>query len=340
MAEEPISAAAALIAVNEDERQLHHTETEVDVFARNIEDRVSNLMGGLSTWFNGMNMQTQNAMLSAQEHVQQNGGVMSTARAHLSNLESQLQLHSDRARSKSRSSAEPMPDDALFELDTKDEEEILEREKPTRSASVSSDAGNQSDAATSPPTSSWSHNSLWDVLRKVTAHPNVDRLQNTWKKNTTSDIPIQWQHTLKEAESLARAYARSSGAAMQNVSKDLQAKIQNVVKNLPTDENTPRTTDKSAMQPVHVVEDEEDFRWDDDDDDADNMPADERGMPSLQTSKPASERKETEATGPQSEPKESVKAKSDSPATGVTKISLSTNESRPSVDDDADSDWE
>ena len=233
-----------------------------------------------------------------------------------------------------------MPDDALFELDTKDEEDILERKKPTRSASVSSDAGNQSDAATSPTTSSWSHSSLWDVLRKVTAHPNVDRLQNTWKKNSTSDIPIQWQHTLKEAESLARAYARSSGAAMQNVSRDLQAKIQNVVKNLPTDENTPQTTDKLAMQPVHVVEDEEDFRWDDDDDDADNMPADDRSTSSLQASKPALEIKETEATGPQSESKESVIAKSDSPVTGVTKTSLSTNESHPPVDDDADSDWE
>ena len=98
MAEEPMSAAAALLAVTEDERLIHPRDTKVDQFAQNIEDRVSNLVGGVSTWFSGINTQTQNAVMRAQDHVDKNGGVLSTARFHLARLESQFQSQSDRAR--------------------------------------------------------------------------------------------------------------------------------------------------------------------------------------------------------------------------------------------------
>ena len=37
MAEEPMSAAAALLAVTEDERLIHPRDTKVDQFAQNIE---------------------------------------------------------------------------------------------------------------------------------------------------------------------------------------------------------------------------------------------------------------------------------------------------------------
>ena len=37
MAEEPMSAAAALLAVTEDERLLHPRDTKVDQFAQNID---------------------------------------------------------------------------------------------------------------------------------------------------------------------------------------------------------------------------------------------------------------------------------------------------------------
>ena len=97
-----MSAAAALLAVTEDERLIHPRDTKVDQFAQNIEDRVSNLVGGVSTWFSGINTQTQNAVMRAQDHVDMNGGVLSTARFHLARLESQFQSQSDRAREKSR----------------------------------------------------------------------------------------------------------------------------------------------------------------------------------------------------------------------------------------------
>lgn len=57
MADEPMSAAAALLAVNEDERQIHFTETEVDAFAKKVEDKVSDLVGGLSHWWSGVQSQ-------------------------------------------------------------------------------------------------------------------------------------------------------------------------------------------------------------------------------------------------------------------------------------------
>jgi len=63
MADEPMSAAAALIAVNEDERQIPFTETEVDAFARKVEDKVTDLVGGLSNWWSGV--QTQVCCCSA-----------------------------------------------------------------------------------------------------------------------------------------------------------------------------------------------------------------------------------------------------------------------------------
>lgn len=59
MADEAISSAAALIAINEDERQLHHKETEVDVVARKIENRVMDLVGGLSSWWGGVHSQVR-----------------------------------------------------------------------------------------------------------------------------------------------------------------------------------------------------------------------------------------------------------------------------------------
>lgn len=57
MADEPISAAAALLAVNEDERQIQFTETEVDAFARKVEDKVTDIVGGLSNWWSGVQAQ-------------------------------------------------------------------------------------------------------------------------------------------------------------------------------------------------------------------------------------------------------------------------------------------
>ena len=59
MADEPISAAAAIIAVNDDERQIQFTETEADAFARKVDDKVTDLVGGLSNWWSGVQSQVR-----------------------------------------------------------------------------------------------------------------------------------------------------------------------------------------------------------------------------------------------------------------------------------------
>lgn len=254
MAEEPMSAAAALLAVTEDERLLHHRDTEVDHFAQNIEDRVSNLVGGVSTWFSGINTQTQNAVLKAQEHVDKNGGVLSTARSHLAKLESQFQSQSDRAREKSRAAS--VPDEAMYELDTSDPERSLREEPISAAASTHSSSPLPSTG-------------VWDLLRKVAAHPHVERLQSAWT-DANQDTKAQWSNSLKEAESLARTYAKSGGEAMQLAGRDLHSKLQAIIANVPSDNPKSAEAPKSNVdtKPPHMVDDEESFRWDDDEDDA------------------------------------------------------------------------
>ena len=251
MAEEPMSAAAALLAVTEDERLIHPRDTKVDQFAQNIEDRVSNLVGGVSTWFSGINTQTQNAVLKAQDHVDKNGGVLSTARSHLARLESQFQSQSDRAREKSRA---VVPDETLYELDTSNHEASLEEEPTSAAASANS--------------SSLPSTGVWDLLRKVTAHPHVERLQSAWT-GANQDTRAQWNNTLKEAESLARTYVKSSGEAMQLAGRDLHSKLQSMIASVPSDvsvaEEAPGA--KGSTRRGHMDDDEESFRWDDDDDD-------------------------------------------------------------------------
>lgn len=288
MAEEPMSAAAALLAVTEDERLIHPRDTKVDQFAQNIEDRVSNLVGGVSTWFSGINTQTQNAVLKAQDHVDKNGGVLSTARSHLARLESQFQSQSDRAREKSRA---VVPDETLYELDTSNHEASLEEEPTSAAASANS-------------SSSLPSTGVWDLLRKVTAHPHVERLQSAWT-GANQDTRAQWNNTLKEAESLARTYVKSSGEAMQLAGRDLHSKLQSMIANVPSDvsvaEEAPGA--KGSTRRGHMDDDEESFRWDDDDDDA-------------------------------SQPTTSEPNKDNAPLTEAIKAS---NESQT---DEADSDWE
>lgn len=249
-----MSAAAALLAVTEDERLLHHRDTEVDHFAQNIEDRVSNLVGGVSTWFSGINTQTQNAVLKAQQHVDKNGGVLSTARSHLAKLESQFQSQSDRAREKSRAAF--VPEEALYELDTSNPEKSLKEEPVSAATSAHSSSPLPSTG-------------VWDLLRKVTAHPHVERLQSAWT-GANQDTKAQWNNTLKEAESLARTYVKSSGEAMQLAGRDLHSKLQAMIANVPSD--VPKSAEapkaKGDTKQLHMDDDEESFRWDDDEDDA------------------------------------------------------------------------
>lgn len=304
-----MSAAAALLAVNEDERQMEHNRTEIDAFARNIEDRVSNLMGGISSWFSGVNNQTQNAMLQAQAHVEQQEGIAQMARKQMEKLESQLQAPSDTALQKSRVSAEPVGDESLFELD--------DESTPNTSRSADTSAADRA-----PPSG------LWDLLHKVSAHPHVEKLQSAWS-TANQDTKLQWTQTLKEAENLARGYVQSGGTAVQHAGRDLQTKLQTLMKNIPTDTKSDAPEGARPFKSSHAVQDEEYIGWDDDDElDEPSTAATTR------QAKLAQEEALSETTSAASPAKPTTLAASSSAERSAQPLTTTTSES------DADSDWE
>ena len=132
----------------------------------------------------------------------------------------------------------------------------------------------------------------------------MERLQSAWT-GANQDTRAQWNNTLKEAESLARTYVKSSGEAMQLAGRDLHSKLQSMIASVPSDvsvaEEAPGA--KGSTRRGHMDDDEESFRWDDDDDDV-------------------------------SQPTTSEPYKGNAPLTKAIKAS---NESQT---DEADSDWE
>ncbi|WFD17949.1 hypothetical protein MCAP1_000160 [Malassezia caprae] len=271
MADEPMSAAAALIAVNEDERQIQFTENEVDAFARKVEDKVTDLVGGLSNWWSGVQTQSMNALHMAKDHIDQSGGILNAARSEIGKWDAELQSHSDRARELSRSTAEPLSDGVPFEITDKDDE--------VQSLSKSLQ---ETPAAASPERNSIWHlleSHAWNSFRQLASHSQVERIQSqlTSLANNGSDSQTGLHSTLKDADSLARKYMQSGESTLQNVSKDFQKLVHDIMQKSSSKKDVSESTNAAesvlptgtqGAETLHVVgsDDDDDFVWDDDDD--------------------------------------------------------------------------
>ena len=111
MADEPYSVTSAATV-----DPVEHAETDMDVLTRKIEDRVTNLVGGFSSWWSNVNQQSQSAFQAARTQIEKQGGLMATAKQSFARLEESMEQASQEARAKGREGAQPTELGEPYEL--------------------------------------------------------------------------------------------------------------------------------------------------------------------------------------------------------------------------------
>lgn len=212
--------------------------------------------------------------------MEENGGIINTAKAGLEALDARMQTESDRARQISRSSTAAEQPDAPFELaghdnDDDDETVFSSSLKSTASHMDVREQGEKgrrsSDAA-----SSWSAMSAnaWESLKKLAYHPQIEQLQTQIATlNANAMDPHSFQTSLKDVEVMTRQYMNTSGATLHGLTKELQARYNALVAGAAAKESasaSKKGKEKEAEteadeEPPHVVGGDDDFAWDDDD---------------------------------------------------------------------------
>ena len=86
MADEPYSVTAAAAAASESGVD-NPAATD---YTKTVDDQVSNIVGGVSSWWNSFSQQSQQFISSTQKHIEDQGGVVAAARNEFSRIEKEI----------------------------------------------------------------------------------------------------------------------------------------------------------------------------------------------------------------------------------------------------------
>lgn len=331
MADEPYSATTAAAT----DAGAPHTATEVDMMTQRIEDQVTNLVGSFSTWWGGVNRQSQTALQDARTYIEKQGGVLATAKQGIAQLEASMDKASQDARAKGRDGALPADDGEPFELPDdeaapKDKGKGVERDAPAAEADA--------------PTLASLGTSAWTSLQRLAHLPQVAHVQEqlTHALHTAEgQTGPTLQRAMHDAESLMTKYMHDGEALARDVGKDLRGLLDDIVKIVPPEEaervaaDTPQSVPQERAEDAkidapHALGDADDFAWDDDEEPEAAQPAD---APAAQ---PA------HADAPAAAPAEStVPAAAPAPHAAPTPSTApAPSAAAPPTEHDSDSDWE
>lgn len=289
MADEPYSVTSAATVDPVD-----HAETDMDVLTRKIEDRVTNLVGGFSSWWSNVNQQSQSAFQAARTQIEKQGGLVATAKQSFARLEESMEQASQEARAKSREGVQPTELGEPYEL-----ADDAETERPESMSSV--DKGKQpaervpkgkqpvGRIPAEPPSLAGLGTSAWTSLQRLAHLPQVAKIQeqisHAMQSGTEGESGQSLQRVLHDAEALVTRYVHDGEVFARDVGKDLRGLLDDVVKIVPPEEaeriaedkpqpvvdvptDAPAAATNTADDKVyHTLDDADDFRWDDDEDD-------------------------------------------------------------------------
>ena len=279
MADEPYSVTSAATV-----DPVEHAETDMDVLTRKIEDRVTNLVGGFSSWWSNVNQQSQSAFQAARTQIEKQGGLMATAKQSFARLEESMEQASQEARAKGREGAQPTELGEPYEL-----ADDAETEPAAPAPSANKGKQPEERAPQEQPSLAGLGTSAWASLQRLAHLPQVAKIQeqisHAVQSSTDSESGQSLQRVLHDAEALVTRYVHDGEVFARGVGKDLRGLLDDVVKIVPPEEAERIAEDKpqpvvdvpsdapaevkgtSEEKVYHTLEDAEDFRWDDDEDD-------------------------------------------------------------------------
>ncbi|WFC93584.1 hypothetical protein MBRA1_000205 [Malassezia brasiliensis] len=279
MADEPYSVTSAATVDPVD-----HAETDMDALTRKIEDRVTNLVGGFSSWWSNVNQQSQSAFQAARTQIEKQGGLVATAKQSFARLEESMEQASQEARAKGREGAQPTELGEPYEL-----ADDAERDLSASTPNVDKGKQPEGQVAEEPSSLVGLGTSAWTSLQRLAHLPQVAKIQeqisHAMQSSTGSESGQSLQRVLHDAEALVTRYVLDGEVFARDVGKDLRGLLDDMVKIVPPEEaeriaedkpqpavdgpiDAPVAATNTADEKVyHTLEDADDFRWDDDEDD-------------------------------------------------------------------------
>ncbi|PKI85576.1 hypothetical protein MVES1_000576 [Malassezia vespertilionis] len=225
MADDPFAAVSAAVT----DAPAQHVDTDVDKLAQTIENRVTDFVGGISSWWSDVSKQSS---------------VMATAKKEIARIDSSMEEASTAARASNYALQQEADDGNQAANEALQEKGKARVEEAERKAFTSASLSALGAAA-------------WSSLQQLAHTPQAEQIQqrfmSTMRQSDTSiaegseEYTKYMQETLKDAEAFALRQLQQGEALARGVSNDLRGLLDEIVKVVPPEET------KSA--PVHELDD-------------------------------------------------------------------------------------